>query len=63
MLQHNEKCTIDTALVVSRVAESVAKRLGTGPLAPPPDTNGHRLINGENDGLAGLVVDRLRVPL
>lgn len=54
VLQHNEKCTIDAAFFKERIRVSVAAREGI----VPPGTSGYRLINGENDGLAGLVADR-----
>lgn len=47
---------LDGELLGRRVAAAVARRSNFG--LPSEQTNGYRLINGEGDGLPGLIVDR-----
>src|SRR5437867_2973199 len=54
VLQHHHPAIIDRAWYSDRLSTAAAIRqplLGT-------QTNGYRLVHGENDGLPGLVVDR-----
>lgn len=46
---------IDAGFWRRRLERAIA---GRAPLAADPDTNAYRLVNAENDGLPGLVVDR-----
>ena len=62
MIHVGDPVTIDGAWFAERIEESVARRqvlfdrhVGSGRAAHGP---GLRLVNGENDGLPGLVVDR-----
>lgn len=56
VLHHGSPCRIDADWFAQRIAESSARR---DPLrAPGAKTDGFRLVNGESDGLPGLVVDR-----
>ncbi len=55
VLSH-EPAVIDDTWFTTAIRTSAARR---APLeAPERDTNGYRLVNGENDGLPGLVIDR-----
>ncbi|MEP4652728.1 MAG: class I SAM-dependent rRNA methyltransferase, partial [Ilumatobacter sp.] len=61
MLHVGDPVTIDAAWFGARIAESVARRqvifdrhVGSGRAVHGP---GYRAVNGENDGLPGLVVD------
>ncbi len=61
MLHVGDPVTIDAAWFAARIAESVARRqvifdrhVGSGRAVHGP---GYRAVNGENDGLPGLVVD------
>jgi 23S rRNA (cytosine1962-C5)-methyltransferase len=54
VLQHQQPAAIDRAWFSARLRASVAIRQ---PLLAQ-QTNGYRLVHGENDGLPGLVVDR-----
>lgn len=56
VMQHNERCSIDGDFFSERMRTSIAARDVEGVV--PPETNGFRLINGENDGMPGLVADR-----
>lgn len=55
MLHHGRPLTIDDRFFAQRVDHALALREG---LLERSDTTGYRLINGENDGLPGLIVDR-----
>jgi 23S rRNA (cytosine1962-C5)-methyltransferase len=54
LLVHGRPATVDREWYRQRLAAAVARR---APLLAT-DTTGYRLVHGENDGLAGLVVDR-----
>jgi 23S rRNA (cytosine1962-C5)-methyltransferase len=54
VLQHRDPATIDRAWYLARLQAAAALR---APL-PAQQTDGYRLVHGENDGLPGLVVDR-----
>ena len=53
VLHHGKPATIDTALWQQRIAAAVQRRTAIG-----DDTDGYRVLNGENDGFPGLVLDR-----
>ena len=55
MLHHGSPTTIDAEFFAGRVDAAIAIR---EPLIKDPATTGYRLINGENDGLPGLIVDQ-----
>ena len=55
ILHHGAPATIDDAFWAARISAAVRRR---APLEADPGTNGFRLVNGENDGLGGLIVDR-----
>lgn len=54
ILQANTSVTIDRDWLTGVVAAALARRLGV----VSAETTGYRLINGENDGLPGVVLDR-----
>lgn len=54
VLQYGTSATIDAAWLTGRLLVAAALRQ---PLAAT-DTDGYRLVHGENDGLPGLVIDR-----
>jgi 23S rRNA (cytosine1962-C5)-methyltransferase len=53
ILHHGKPATIDAAFWHQRVAAAVERRSSIG-----DDTDGYRVLNGENDGFPGLVLDR-----
>ena len=53
VLHHGKPAAIDTAFWQQRIAAAVERRAGIG-----DDTDGYRVLNGENDGFPGLVLDR-----
>lgn len=55
VLHQGQPAAIDAAWFAQRIAGALARR---APLHDDPGTTGYRLIHGENDGLAGLVLDR-----
>src|SRR5690606_2430404 len=55
VLHHGDPAPIDDAFWVSRVGAALARR---DELAASPATDAYRCVHGENDGLAGLVLDR-----
>lgn len=55
MLHHGSPTTIDAQFFAGRVDAAIALRK---PLIDSSDTTGYRLVNGENDGLPGLIVDQ-----
>lgn len=55
ILQHQTSATIDAAWFAQTIANALTIRQ---PLATSGNTNGYRCINGENDRLPGLIVDR-----
>lgn len=54
VLQHRQPAAIDTGWFQNKLAAAAELR---APLEAQ-DTNGYRLVHGENDGLPGLVMDR-----
>ncbi|GAB4521980.1 MAG: 23S rRNA (cytosine(2499)-C(5))-methyltransferase [Anaerolineae bacterium] len=54
VLHHTTSTQINRAWFIEKIAQAVLRR---APLMES-ETNGYRLIHGENDGLPGLVVDR-----
>jgi len=54
MLHHGKPVTIDAEWLASRIGEAMSIRQ---PLVDDDDTTAYRLVNGENDGLPGLVID------
>jgi len=54
VLQHGEPTTIDRSFLHDRLAKAADWRAGL----PGTGTTGYRVVNGENDGLPGLVIDR-----
>ncbi len=54
ILGAGEPVTIDAAFFTKRLEQAVRIRA----VLQATETTGHRLVNGENDGLPGLVVDR-----
>ena len=55
VLHQGKPATVDRAFWVKRVSAALERR---APLVARGDTNGYRCINGENDGMPGLVLDR-----
>ncbi len=55
VLHHGKPVTIDRAFWASRLAAAAERR---APLLARGDTTGYRVVNGENDGMPGLVLDR-----
>ncbi|MEY4339606.1 MAG: hypothetical protein RLZ14_1456 [Actinomycetota bacterium] len=55
VLHHGKPVTVDAAFWRARITEALARRQ---PLVARGDTTGYRLVNGENDLLPGLVIDR-----
>ena len=55
MLHHGKPVTIDRAFWSRRISAALARRQ---PLVDRGDTTGYRCVNGENDGMPGLVLDR-----
>lgn len=53
ILHHGKPVTIDDDFWRLRLAAGIAVRAAIG-----ADTNGYRILNGENDGFSGLVLDR-----
>jgi 23S rRNA (cytosine1962-C5)-methyltransferase len=53
ILHHGKPATIDAAFWQQRITAAIGKRAVIG-----SDTNGYRVLNGENDGFPGLVLDR-----
>jgi 23S rRNA (cytosine1962-C5)-methyltransferase len=53
VLQHEQPAPIDRAWFSAKLVAAAARRVSL-----PAATTGYRLVNGENDGLTGLVVDR-----
>ncbi|MEY2581978.1 MAG: rRNA (cytosine1962-C5)-methyltransferase [Ilumatobacteraceae bacterium] len=53
ILHHGKPATIDEAFWRQRIRAAVERRA-----AISGDTNGYRVLNGENDGFPGLVLDR-----
>jgi len=58
VLQHGKSASIDEQWFEGRLAEAAQRRSPLLALAPGWETNGYRLVHGENDGLPGLVIDR-----
>ncbi len=54
ILQHGAPEAIDVAWLIARLSDAAALR---APLTGT-NTNGYRLVHGENDGLPGVVIDR-----
>ncbi|OGV58199.1 MAG: hypothetical protein A2X49_03270 [Lentisphaerae bacterium GWF2_52_8] len=54
ILANGQSEPIGPSLFMGRLSAAAAKRRGF----EPRGTNGYRLVNGENDGLPGLVIDR-----
>lgn len=55
ILHHGKPLTIDTAFFTERIMTAAQVRLGA---FEESETNGYRVVHGENDGLPGLVIDR-----
>lgn len=55
VLHAGDPATVDEAFWASRLGQAEERRR---PLVDDPTTTGYRLVNGESDGLPGLVVDR-----
>lgn len=55
ILHQGKPVQIDSAFFADRIAEAMR---GRADLAADPGTSAYRLVNGENDGLGGLIVDR-----
>ena len=55
VLHHGRPVTVDRAFWTTRLAAAMAVR---APLVDRGDTDGYRVVNGENDGMPGLVLDR-----
>lgn len=55
VLQHNDPAVINADWFREKLIQAIKIRQ---PLADSGDTDGYRLIYGENDGLPGLVIDR-----
>jgi 23S rRNA (cytosine1962-C5)-methyltransferase len=55
VLHHGRPATIDTAFWTARLQRALDVRR---PLTDRGDTTGMRLVNGESDGMPGMVVDR-----
>jgi 23S rRNA (cytosine1962-C5)-methyltransferase len=54
VLQHIQPKRINDELIDQLVMSSIRRREGI----IPPDTDGYRIINGDNDGVPGIVADR-----
>jgi 23S rRNA (cytosine1962-C5)-methyltransferase len=54
ILQHHDPAEINRSWYRDRLADAVKLRASL----PTTQTNGYRLVHGENDGLPGLVIDR-----
>jgi 23S rRNA (cytosine1962-C5)-methyltransferase len=54
ILQANQPVNIDQAWFEQKLSEAIAKRA----LLHHSNTNGYRLVHGENDGLPALIIDR-----
>ncbi len=55
VLHQGKPTQVDPAFFASRITEAFEQRAG---LEADPGTTGFRVVNGENDGLGGLIVDR-----
>jgi 23S rRNA (cytosine1962-C5)-methyltransferase len=55
VLHHGKPVTVDRTFWAARLASALALR---APLVARGDTDGYRVINGENDGMPGFVLDR-----
>jgi len=55
LLHHGRPATIDAAFWSARLQRALERRR---PIIDRGDTTGMRLVNGENDGMPGMVVDR-----
>ncbi len=55
MLHHGSPTTIDAGFFAQRIDEAISLR---NSLIIDAETDGYRLVNGENDGLPGLIVDQ-----
>ena len=55
VLHHGKPTTVDRAFWQQRLTDALARR---APLKARGDTSGYRCVNGENDLLPGLVLDR-----
>ncbi len=55
ILHQGKPLTIDNAWWSEKIAAAIERR---APVLAAGDTNGYRVIHGENDGLSGLVLDR-----
>lgn len=55
VLHAGDPATVDGSFWADRLARAASRRQ---PLLDDPDTTGVRLVNGESDGMPGLVVDR-----
>ena len=55
VLHHGRPVTVDRAFWATRLAAALAARSA---LVDRGDTDGYRVLNGENDGMPGLVLDR-----
>jgi len=55
VLHHGRPVTVDRAFWTTRLAAAMAVR---APLVDRGDTDGYRVVNCENDGMPGLVLDR-----
>ncbi|MGZ4700718.1 MAG: class I SAM-dependent rRNA methyltransferase [Ilumatobacteraceae bacterium] len=53
VLQHGKPATIDAEFWRRRIRTAIERRAAIG-----DDTDGYRVLNGENDGFPGLVLDR-----
>ena len=53
ILHHGKPATIDTAFWKQRIGAAIERRA-----AISGDTDGYRVLNGENDGFPGLILDR-----
>ncbi len=53
VLQHGKPATIDAEFWRQRIGAAIERRAAIG-----DDTDGYRVLNGENDGFPGLVLDR-----
>lgn len=54
ILQHHQPITVNAAFFDQRLREAIARREAI----LPPETDGYRLVHGENDALPALIVDR-----
>jgi 23S rRNA (cytosine1962-C5)-methyltransferase len=55
VLHHGKPVTVDRTFWAARLASALSLR---APLVARGDTDGYRVINGENDGMPGFVLDR-----